>query len=86
MRHCNAAVHKNATTVKVSSNKLSPQVSEPKVTGRIIHNSTNFGKASDNWRADYYRFSNLSYAQVLKKGKHMPHMVPYHTSHHKGSP
>ena len=86
MRHCNSAVHKNVTTVKVSGNKLSPQVSESKVSGRIIYNSTNFGKASNNWRADYYRFSNLSYAQVLKKGKHMSHMVPYHTSHHKGSP
>ena len=78
MRHCNSAVHKNATTVKASSNKLSPQVSEPRVSGRIIYNSTKFGKASNNWRADYYRFSNLSYAQVLKKGKHVSYgPLPY---------
>ena len=85
MRHCSFAVPKNSKTSKVSSNKLSPQVFESKVKDRMIYNSTNLARASNNWRADYYRFSNLSYAQVLKKGKHMSDMVLDHTNQHKVS-
>ena len=83
MRYYSFAVPNNSQTSKASSNKLSHQVFESKAKDRIIYNSSNLGRASNNWRADYYRFSNFSYAQVLRRGKLMSNMFSDHNSQHK---
>ena len=73
----------NSHISKASSNKLNPQVFESKVKDRIVHNSSDVVRPSSNWRADYYRFANLSYAQVLSKAKVKTKMVIQHQNQPK---
>ena len=68
---------------KASCNKLNAQVIESKFKDRIVHNSSKVASPSSNWRADYYRFTDLSYAQVLNRGKFKTNMVTQHKSQPK---
>ena len=83
MRHCRFAVPNNSHISRASSNKLNPQIFESKVKDRIVHNSSIVASPSSNWRADYYRFANLSYAQVLSRGKCKTNMITQHESQPK---
>ena len=56
-------------TDRALSANLIPVGLEHKVKSRTVFNSSTLSKTSTNWRADYYKFSNLSYAQVLSKPK-----------------
>ena len=68
---------------KASCNKLPAQVIGSKFKDRIVYNSSKVANPSSNWRADYYRFADLSYAQVLNRGKFKTNMVTQHKSQPK---
>ena len=72
-------------TDRVLSTKLNPAVVEHKVKSRTVFNSSTLTKASTNWRADYYKFSNLFYAQVLSKPKVNSNLRADHVSQVKVS-
>ena len=68
---------------RASCNKLTAQVIGSKFKDRIVYNSSKVANPSSNWRADYYRFTDLSYAQVLNRGKVKTNMVTQHKSQPK---
>ena len=67
VRHCSIAVHTKNHVYKNDQNNLKGTLIRPRFVSRVVFNSCNAIGASSNWRADYYRYKNLSYVQVLGK-------------------
>ena len=68
IRYCSFAVPK-----KCNSNHKVTTISalaSPRFKSRTIYNSTKQVGESSNWKADCYRYKNLTYAEVLSLGSH----------------
>ena len=53
----------------------------PRFKSRTIYNSSKEIGESSNWKADCYKYKNLTYAEVLSLGKHNDSVSADHSSH-----
>ena len=73
----------NSHSSRALCNEITAQAIGSKFKDRIVYNSSKVANPSSNWRADYYRFTDLSYAEVLKRGKVKTDIVIQHKSQPK---